>query len=413
MAWHTVDGILLSSLGLFFLTRKPHWGWGMAGMIALLLSIGCKQSFYPMPIVGLAVLIWRHPWKSVGLSLLGVCLGLILPFFLFVWDWELFSLFRQHTEGTSSLSDLIEVGILKYLKPVFVITLPSVLGAIGLKWLADRGKLPEKISQLYEKGLFGWLFWGGALALISVASVKALFTGVNQPPQFGYPQALFGVSFFVVVMGLIRKKADYGVLLAMLALAWCSGISWGYAWPVLVFVPILAGVLDFVKEHLRFDPPKWFYPVCLCFLFLLNFNLYRFPYKDQGPHTHHLGEVFPKATGIFVGEANFKKHAELKSLIHRYGDEFSVLPAMPLAHFLNGTQPPSLVDWAHNAEANWDQNSDRLLERLNNGPKIVFIEIDKLQEAENEGKYGSQLTAHVLDNWKLVESEEFFHVYER
>ena len=198
-----------------------------------------------------------------------------------------------------------------------------------------------------------------------------------------------------------------------MALAWCTGISWGYAWPVLGFVPILAGALLFANQYLNFSPPKWFFPAALGLLFLFALNLGRFAYQDQGPYEYHLGDLFPKAAGIYTGEENFEKHEELKQHIDRYGSDFTLLPAMPLVHFLDGSPPKIPIDWAHDAEANWTKNEDWLRERLNIGPQFVFIENDKLHEAELSGKYGSSLTAYAIENWKLVENGKHFSIYSR
>lgn len=427
MAWHTIDGILLGSLGLFLLSRKPHIGWGIAGMIALFLAAACKQSFYPMPIVGIVVLIWLYPIKKAVIAALsGVGISLSIGWMSFGGGEQIGKFLAQST-GTASAKDLLQAGFIKYLKPMIGISLPLVLGAFGVKWLSAKGKLPGFIDNGYKKGVFGILFWCGIVALIGLTALKSVLQGAYLPPQYGYPQALFGIALVPLGMGLfaraqpesegeepvLPRKAKYGVLLTLLGLAWCSGISWGYSWPVLVFVPILVGVMAFAQETLNFTPPKWLFPTLLAMLFLLNVNLGRHAYHDQGPHEHHLGEVFPKATGVYTGQVNFQKHQELKQLIERYGDGFSVLPAMPLAHFLNGSTPQLPVDWAHNAEANWAQNADWMIESINTGPNVVFIEKDKLHEAETEGKYGSSITAYVLENWNLVEDEKYFSIYQR
>ena len=411
MPWHTVDGLLLSSLGIFLLTRKPNIIWGILGFLSLVGAAFCKQSFYPAPLIGVFLLIVCYPRKKMWMSLAGGFTVLAGVLFLLFLPEGAGRLFMEQSKGTGQLKDLLQAGLGTYVKPWLVLTLPALLGVAILQKLAQKEKLPQKIQHFINSGNLGWLFWGGAIALIGGTSVKALLTASHLPPQWGYPQVLFGFALVPCIIGLIRKEKKYAVLLAMLAISWCTGVSWGYAWPVLGFLPILGGMLAYSKEILSFQPPRWLFPAALGILFLFNANLYRFPYHDAGPHAHHLGDLFPKATGIFVGATNFQKHQELMSLISRYGDSFAVLPAMPLAHFLNGSEPLLPVDWAHNAEANFEKNSSWLIDRLNHGPNVVFIEKDKLHEAETSGKYGSALTAYVLENWNEIENEEYFYVY--
>ena len=91
----------------------------------------------------------------------------------------------------------------------------------------------------------------------------------------------------------------------------------------------------------------------------------------------------------------------------------TVLPAMPLANYLNQSEPVFLVDWAHDAELNFEKNKELVIKNLESNCNYVLIERDKLDQANQEGKYGSHMTKYVLENWVFSRECEYFLLYRR
>jgi hypothetical protein len=63
--WHTVDGIAFSALGIFLIAGRNSVFSSVIGMVALVLGALTKQSFYPMPLMGLASVFFlrrKHLW---------------------------------------------------------------------------------------------------------------------------------------------------------------------------------------------------------------------------------------------------------------------------------------------------------------------------------------------------------------
>jgi len=215
-------------------------------------------------------------------------------------------------------------------------------------------------------------------------------------------------------MSWVRPKLSF-LLLAMLAGSWCVGISWGYATPMLYFSPILFGFLYGLYKELEFRVARYFYGI-ICFVLIWIFAiLYQYPYREvaRTEITYELAEIFPRLTGIYGGKPIYDKCQSLKQFHQEYGDAYSVLPAFPLAHYLTETSPRLPIDWAHNAEMDYAQNKDWVLQQLAERTEFVFLEKDKMAQLYDETAYGSKLARYVKEHWKKVDEDIYFEVYQR
>ena len=405
MPWHTLDGIVFGSLGIYLISIARHWSIGYLGMMALLLSAMTKQAFYPMLLAGPVLMVFlrggAESFKASGAMLLSL---LLLAGGVFVIDKSLFQLFWEQTTGATSLHDLFEAGVKPYIKPLLIILLPL---------LVLRG-----INHNYE--LFSWvrhpmliLFGTTLLGLLGLHLVRALVQESYVPPSFGFSQASFLLTVLVAVKGIWIDPRSHVLLLVMAFLAWCAGLSWGYATPMLFFTPLLFGCLYILHQELDFVAPRYFYGIVFVLVAWVFAVLYQYPYRDQPREmlNYDAGEVFPRLSRIYTGPYLFHKCKELKELSSAYEGPFTVLPAFPLAHYLTQTAPPLPVDWAHNAEMAYDRNAQRLTELLDREVRQVFMEIDKLDQLADTSRYGSGLARYVQENWTRVHTGKYFEIY--
>ena len=163
-------------------------------------------------------------------------------------------------------------------------------------------------------------------------------------------------------------------------------------------------------------PPKWYFPSITALALVCYFLMYQYPFRE--PHrseiVHHLGDHFPKLNFVYTNSTLYEKYGEVKTLHEVYGDNFTVLPALPLANYLTNTKPPISIDWAHDAEIAYEYGLERNLNELESRRPTVFVDkVNGPKEAYDEIKqYRSLLTKHVLDNWIKVDETEHYYVYQ-
>lgn len=405
MPWHTMDGILFGSLGLFLISTARHWGLGYLGLLALFLAAMTKQAFYPMLVAGPVLMLFLRGSSDTAKAVAAFAGSLLLLITgIYVADPELLRLFWQQTTGETSLHDLVNAGIKPYVKPLLLIVLPL---------LVLRG-----INDNYE--LFAWFrhpilnLFGLTLAgLLALHLIRALTQEAYVPPSFGFGQACFLLTVLVSVKSIWVNPRSHVLLLTLVFLAWCAGISWGYASPMLFFTPMVFGCLYIVHQELDFVAPRYFYGIIFLLVAWVFAVLYQYPYRDQPREmlNYDAGKVFPRLSHIYTGPYLYSKCQELQTLTQEYTGSFAVLPAFPLAHYLTETRPPLPIDWAHNAEMVYGQYAQQLTAQLNQEVKQVFLEIDKLDQLQDTSRYGSSLARYVKDNWHHVRTARYFEVY--
>ncbi|MDX2249797.1 MAG: hypothetical protein SF052_23640 [Bacteroidia bacterium] len=401
MPWHTVDGIFFASLGLNRISRGKNNFQLFLGLVCMILAALSKQAFYPMIIAGLFLLGFLKGKKI--LLKISALTGLFLAGFAMFIMWAdagWFVHFWQQTTGATELKDLVEIGVVRYVKPFVLIVIPLLI-----VWRAQ---------SLYDwKYLPAIIFGSVFLGLLGMHVYHTLKFHTYTGPSYGFSQTFFLLSVGVALKGLWINPRAFSLLLCLLMISWCTGISWGYANTMLCFTPILFGVIYGLYEEFNFTVPRYFYSIIVIILIWIFAILYQYPYREAPREqiTHSLAEIFPRFGGIRSGEEFYAKTVELKLLNEKYGGRFSVLPAYPLANFLTETANPLSTDWAHNVEVNYFRNQERLEAELAEKADFIFIEKDKIKEARDSGPYGSLLTGFVLDHGEKIETGVYFDVY--
>lgn len=401
MPWHTVDGLFWASLGLYVISNNKAWFWQGLGLSCMLAAAACKQAFYPMPVVGLG-LIWllseyKFDWRVLTMPTL--LLG-FLAFGLTLKSPEFIPAMFDQISGAGSLQDLFDAGIKPYIKPFLLIVLPLII-----VWQA---------TSLYQ---WRWLpagaFWLVFIGLLSLSVFNSWQRGEHIGPSYGFAQTFWLLGMGVVIKGFWLNNKAYAVLFSMLALSWCSGISWGYATPMLYFGPILFAFLLGLREEFNFQVPRYVFGAFTVFVIWCFAMLYQFPYREapREQTIYHLGEVFPSQQKIFTGSELFQQSQELRQMQAKYGDRFTVLPALPAAHYLLEISPPYGIDWAHNAELKYAAATDSLHQSLVQQVDYVLLQKDKKDKWYEEARYGCLLAGYVADNWEKELETQFFELY--
>lgn len=404
MAWHTVDGIFFCTLGLALIigAKQQVSSRTFLGGTVLALGVLCKQSFYLMPF-GLIFYLLINKQRS---KLICTLAGLVLVCVLFgIWLIRNGTMhgFIELTSGQTTLSDLFKIGIHSYIKEMDKLPLffgPPLVAAI----------LAARYAKKYAGAICFFVLFGWVLAHSLGAYIQsATFT----PPPGNFPNVLFIGVFLYIFWKYIREKADrYLLSLVFLLLAWSASISWGYSSVVLFSAPIVFVIGLLLRDSFSFTHVK----LAATVLFLLSIATfwagYQHPYTldQRGLHRkemhYDMGLVYSRLTGIHADRNTYEQYVELKDMVQRYGDSFTILPSCTLAHFITDTRNPIGADWVLNAEIN--ERSDLLIQRLERHCPVVFVERRKIS---SEGKWGSSVTTHVMKEWQKAEEGRYFDVY--
>ncbi len=404
MPWHTIDGILFSSLGAFLVTRGKQWYWIGSGLMVLLLAALCKQPYLVVLIGGLFAAGYYYPPKSL---LLGIIPFLIATGLIFMaggiefWDRVFVDMAAASNPG-----EILGPGLRQYSTGALVAIL------LGIGWIFGK--------RISKQRRVEWAAWGTLLGMILIyfglQTLKLLTSGSFVPPGFHFSQILFVLGIFITGRFLLagQKEMIWGLLLHITA--WASGISWGYQSPVLFMVASFFSLACLLSWELDYRPPTWYFPSWAAIGLFGYFLLYQAPYRDspRSELQYDLGDHFAKLNNIYTHQERYDKYGDLKNLAERYDSKFSVLPAMPLANYITNSKPMISVDWPHDAEMAYERGLERILQELNERRPAIFVdrETGATEAKASRKQYRSSLTGHVLDTWNLVEKTKYYDVYQ-
>jgi hypothetical protein len=407
MAWHTVDGILFSALGIWLLARVPNW-WGTAlAGVCIFAALLCKQSFYPMAFVFAVILILdKNRSRAVwGIGSFFLCTAL---FFSYLQSKDLLENYLKMTGASASGGQALQHGILDYfrIKPVVaLLSIPILVPVIMHFW--------KKKNLLLAA-------WAWALWLVMLAASYAFDVWQRQEFTSPFAQArllFWGAAMFVTtslrhcVIGNPMLTPFIVYLSSLLAVSWCAAISWGYNLPILFAVPGIFAAMEISRRLWRQVYPNlnlnWL-NLCALILLLAVFRYaYEFVYRDgqRGEMVTPMGEVFPQLTGIYSTSEKGQFYLELKNLAAEYPN-FKTLPAFPQANFLTKTRPPLPLDWVVNRETNGDNTL--ILKNLQENKPTLFIEKKYADKIPNDPELS--LTRDLLRTGTIVDETPHFWV---
>lgn len=402
MAWHTVDGILLGSIGLALLGATT--GLASAGLIFGGMVVGaaalCKQSFYFLIPIAFAGVWLARGWRASALAAAGVAATAAGLLGLLVY-WDALAEFIAQTASASRPASLWHSGVGMWGIAAVKLGLPT-LAVCAAVYAYGRWR-----QRPVPRAIYAWIvlaaMWGPAI--VHTARAPHFVAPLWNYPALPALAALIGLAFERGAEARQRIAA----LLPMLGLAWCAGLSWGYPTPALFAAPGLAGALAVAGRRLgvRTEPLLW---TALGLALTLQTLAYRHPYREapRAQLVVDLGTIEPRLSAIRGSERGAALLTELRELTERHGAPFALLPGRPAVHYLHETRSPIAIDWAINIET--AGQTDRLWQQLLANAAIVLIERDSPFVCES-GPLCSRLAVRVQSRWRRVESGDFFDVY--
>lgn len=358
MSWHTIDGILFCAIGTHFAfnarTTNARYFLPISAVF-IGFSPLIKQSFFPMAIVGILIILTR-PEIARKIKIYS-CFLIPLPCILyFVWlhvnnatSEALQQLFGGPIPSISTFTESVEMQVL-------LIAACSI--SVTIFYLVKMSPRPE-LMELKDVQIL----CVSSLAILSYAIFLVLKSDLALTNWSTSLLVLASCSMGITWL-ISGSRPDCQIV--VLAIATMSCISWGYVNPNLVAgglilvmaVPVVLVAENYFKSHqtriisrIRF----WEFLKCivaLTFLMLLLTHVSNiresFVYRDLNfqSETKSLSSVSRDLWGIQSNPRTHQFLSDIKSCLSKYPtDRLALLPDGAVVSLLFDKQNPFAIDW--------------------------------------------------------------------
>lgn len=417
MPWHTVDGVFFSVTAFVF--TVPHQRYNLLKHTAAytlgFLAALSKQPFYILPL-----LLWIFIFIKEDKNRFAVATTPLIGSFLLTF--ALLSSFVDVDEMATAISsqtrisDLITAGAVAYLRDLLdlnssIFTAPLVI-ALLTKILIKTHAVDDnkiKVLDIFIVLSIAWLYLGIAKYFTSQAT-------------WGAPQSIIDTIFFFTGLtsawlAVKERSVPWTGVLLLHLVAWASSISWGYTTSIFFSAPSV--IVIYLKITPRFASEKLAKGVAFILITVsagIFWTGHRYHYSLEGPVRReqsavHLGEKFPKLNGIFSTKEQLDMYLSIQSLQKELRSKnVLVAPNIPLFHTVFEQPNPTGADWLLNAEVGPYQN--QVKQKIESQILYAIIYKKANPKPEKEGKFGSILTAEIIENWVPINLQsEHFLIY--
>lgn len=404
MAWHTIDGIFLTSVGWWLLDSglRGDSPWRRRiGLFLLGFAVMCKQSFMFAVPVGVLLLLF-HPavdlradvrsarwWRRTVVDLL--CLGGFPLVYAAVVTAAggLSPMIDQVTGGAGAwgqnLYDFWGNGdfVVGDVRRHIVMVAGCALVAVGL-WLLRR---PLGTAGPWVRVM--------PLAGAALVTVYALVQSSLTYPATWAIKLLWILLAVIVLDAVVHRHFPWRPLLIVL-LAYMVSLSWGYNQPGLVAGTLVLTTLELLRQaapEFSLRDRRWVIPQALlgiaallgAGLLLVNEHD-RAPAIDrpQGELTADLGDATPEMRGIRTTPNTARYVSQIGDCLEEYpASQVAVLPDNAFAYPAFAVRSPFPLDWPLPMElvADAPQRMLETVDRLNrDGDYLVLFETRNWQQ---------------------------------
>ncbi|MCA1730087.1 MAG: hypothetical protein LC751_11990 [Actinobacteria bacterium] len=411
-AWHTVDGIFLSSVGVWILLTQKHATNRGIGYLLIAAAYLCKQSFLFMAPLSILLLgDWREKkyWLTITLPAAGYCAYLLAT-----------GSFTEAVLQLTSQTGLVSTGVGSYLNYG---TLLGVLAGYCSMFLLSTSAVPLLRTRNVPR-------YVGALVLIAMPAAfiaAGLYRGSLATVSFGIIGMIFGAVLHQVSTGIARDEDKIPVVLIALLLAWSASLSVGYNFPTLLLGPLFTILAAFVYSMRGSLNPR-FLPATLAIAgvaIILGFAVARpyYIYREQPSSelTKSLDEVLPGGRLIYTNPNTYDFLVDLNNATDEVSARNKTYAIIPDAsgYWVQSRQTnPLLVEWPQPVELNNQYLIDRVTKDLEAKRGEVVLIVQKVQAfyladgfvpLDND-QY--PVVKYVRANFEKTDETKFFELYE-
>ncbi|MCB0738902.1 MAG: hypothetical protein KDC92_15440 [Bacteroidetes bacterium] len=384
MAWHTLDGIMLSTTGAYFLTKRKQYWW--LAFLLFCMAYLCKQNFLAVGVFAIIFFPKNWPKKAATLAIPGIIYVLFLA---------INGAFSDFIIQMQSETSLFKTGILTYLKSIWLWL--GILIGIG-------HILIEKKKNLVVTNY-------ASLAVFLTVACYGLYKG-----QFylGPSFLVFGWSLTYLFKKLIDDYRPIKIL--GLGIAWAASVSIGFNTPAMA----LAVAVVIVLSQLELPKSIWTVSV-LAIIPFYHYGRTNYVYRDVeiGRHEYHLGNQLTGASGIYTNKRTHDLFKDLRKLKATSNKQLVLMPYSGAYWALSNSKNPASIHWTSNIEMQNDRLRERYIDEMETQRGKVCLLLPKYNTLTiGYGRYpmkydsGFYLENYFIENWNLVSESKFFFVYE-
>ena len=412
MAWHTIDGLFLLSIGLLLCdTDKPTNK--LIGYFLISTAYLCKQSF----ILGapLTLLVLKD-WKSVKYWLATLFPGLLYVIFLLFTN-----ALPDAVAQLTSQKGLLSVGLIAYLNRELL------LGVLAGYFAAHLIAANTSSIGPFSKDIKKWL----GLLLLSLLPLM----GITMTFVFGKGFLPWSFGLFGLVLGIIvyplkeiaRQRPDkLRIGLLVLITAWNASLSIGYNFPALFSGPLLAWLLMYTYiEILQLVGKKIYIGalVILTVVFLQSFwwvrmnNIYR---EQAAPNlASALDGTLDGGKWIRTNQNTYGFLVDLRNsaaIANSLGNTYAIIPDCPGYWVKSEMVNPLPIDWPQGTELNTQELVNRVTQKMGDIRDTNVIIVQKYEaNALADGfvplSDSYTVVAYVREHFTKVAETKFFEIY--
>lgn len=410
-AWHTIDGMFLSSIGVWILMAQRRPVKRIVGYLPIAAAYLCKQSFLFMaPLSVLLLGDWREKkyWLTISLPAVGYGVYLLVT-----------GSFSEAVLQLTSQRGLLAVGVESYLNYGILIGILAgycsmfLLSAVPL--LRTSRRIPRYV--------------GASLLIVVPAFFIAigLYRGSLAAVSFGVVGMVLGVVLHYVLHRMTRDEDKVPVALLALVLAWSASLSVGYNFPTLLLGPLFTILVAFVYSRRESLDSRFLQAAVVIagVAVLVSFGMARpyYIYREQPSSelTKSLDGVLPGGRLIYTNPNTYEFLVDLDNtidVVSARNKTYAIIPEVA-GYWVQARQlNPLSIDWPWPVELSNQYLTDRVTGELaaKRGGVVVLVQkVDAFDLADgftplDEDKY--PVVKYVRTHFNKTGETEFFELYE-
>jgi hypothetical protein len=416
MAWHTIDGLFLTSIGLVLCMSEKRPG-KLTGYFMIGLAYLCKQNFVFLAPISIFLL---GDWRKIR-----YWVAILLPGILYVIFLWLAGAMPDAALQLTSQNNFFYYGFLGYINPQLFLFL--LIGYFSTRLIVGSAQINVPLSNAIKEWCGLLILSGSVLTAISLAFITGEYILVSTYWLFSL---LVGVVGCLLLEKVEKPDGLVKTALIFLAMAWSASISIGWPYPDLASGLILALLLAFAlpRVHTKLDHLKrgYLYPMALVFfssLLLISFGVARMKYitRDLAATelTYQLDGVLPGGEGIRTNKNTHDFLADLQEAIElskNYGSTYAIIPDCPGWWAKSPQANPLPIDWVQNIELNKPVLISRVLQdleaaRSSNIVIVQKVEAKKLRDGFIPFGNDFEVVEYVRAHFTKVNETSLFDLY--
>ena len=411
-AWHTVDGLFLSSIGLWMLVTQKHTTTRIIGYLLIAAAYLTKQSFlFVAPLSVLLLGDWREKkyWLTITIPAAGYGAYLLAT-----------GSFTEAVLQLTSQTGIVSTGVEGYLNYGVLL---GMLAGYGSMFLLSTSAGP----LLRTRGVARYA--GGSILIVVPAAFIAigLYRGSLAAVSFGVFGMVLGVVLYRVSKGITRDGDKIPVALIALLLAWSASLSVGYNFPTLLLGPLFTLLTAFVYSRRESLNPKFLQAALIIagVAILVSFGISRpyYIYREQPSSelTKSLDEVLPGGKLIYTNPNTYEFLVDLNNstdVVSARDRTYAIIPDVPGYWAQSRQLNPLIVDWPQPVELSNPYLIDRVTSDLaaKRGEVIIIVQkVHAFYLADgfvplDEDQY--PVVQYVRTHFSKTHETELFELYE-